>query len=186
MFRCVIAAGGRAWQRESILSRDEILERLRERILSFAASRVSRELAEDLAQETMMVLHEKYGQVEAMEDLVPLSFQIVRFKLFAAVRKSARRGEVHSVPAEEANLTSGNPGPEEALLQSERRRVLLDAVRNLGTRCRELLRMKLEGHSFEAIRAHFGAASMNTVYTWDLRCRRQLIEALAGLGETVR
>jgi RNA polymerase sigma-70 factor (ECF subfamily) len=121
-----------------------------------------------------------------MEELLPLSFQIVRFKLFAAVRKSARRGEGHAVPAEQANLMSGNPGPEAELLQSERRRVLLVALRNLGTRCRELLRMKLEGHSFEAIRAHFGAASINTVYTWDLRCRRQLIDALAVLGEAVR
>ena len=48
--------------------------------MAFATSRGSREVAEDLAQEVFMVLHEKYSQVTELAELVPLSFQILRFK----------------------------------------------------------------------------------------------------------
>ncbi len=42
------------------LTREEILRRLRERILAFATSRGLREGAEDLTQDVLMVLLEKY------------------------------------------------------------------------------------------------------------------------------
>ncbi|HJZ96040.1 MAG TPA: hypothetical protein VKE70_06015, partial [Candidatus Solibacter sp.] len=75
------------------MDRDEILANLRERILAFAASRMGRDVAEDLAQEVLVVLHEKYPQVSRLDELVPLSFQILRFKLASLRRKTARRGE---------------------------------------------------------------------------------------------
>jgi RNA polymerase sigma-70 factor, ECF subfamily len=34
----------------------------------------------------------------------------------------------------------------------------------------------LEGKSFMEIQAIFGAGSISTIYTWDFRCRQQLIE----------
>ena len=43
------------------MERAQLLERLRERILAFAASRNARDQAEDLVQEVMIVLHEKYA-----------------------------------------------------------------------------------------------------------------------------
>ncbi|MCZ6780907.1 MAG: hypothetical protein O7C73_04615 [Nitrospirae bacterium] len=53
------------------MERDEILARLRERIVAFAASRISKEAAEDLAQEVLIVLHEKYAHVtEMVEQLI--------------------------------------------------------------------------------------------------------------------
>ena len=48
------------------MERDEILARLRERIVAFAASHLAREAAEDLAQEVLMLLHEKYAHLERM------------------------------------------------------------------------------------------------------------------------
>ena len=57
----------------SRVDRDHILARLRERIVAFAASYLSRDAAEDLAQEVLLVLHEKYPQLERVEDLLPLS-----------------------------------------------------------------------------------------------------------------
>ena len=58
-------------------SREEILLKLRERIVAYAASRLQRDAAEDLAQEVLILLHEKYGHLEKLEDLLPLSMQIV-------------------------------------------------------------------------------------------------------------
>ena len=63
------------------LTREEILRRLRERILAFATSRGLREGAEDLTQDVLMVLHEKYTHVTELTELVPLSFQILRYKM---------------------------------------------------------------------------------------------------------
>jgi RNA polymerase sigma-70 factor (ECF subfamily) len=162
---------------------EAVLEMLRERIVAFAASRIGRPQAEDLAQETLMLLLEKYGEVEAIEELVPLSFRILRFKMAAGFRKSARRGEDSAIPVEDANLRSADD-PEHDLLTRERRRLLLDALEELGGRCREILKMKMSGQGFEQIRIQLGAASLNTVYVWDLRCRRELIERLRAVWET--
>jgi RNA polymerase sigma-70 factor (ECF subfamily) len=52
------------------------------------------------------------------------------------------------------------------------------AFGKLGERCRELFRYKLAGLPFPEIRTKMGAASVNTVYTWDLRCRQRLRELM--------
>src|SRR6202035_3073014 len=78
----------------------------------FAASRVGRDAAEDLAQEVLVLLHEKYSHVTRLEELVPLSFQILRLKLVSSRRKSARRGEYTQVSVEDIQLPdlSDDPG----------------------------------------------------------------------------
>src|ERR1035441_2434224 len=63
------------------VEREQVLAKLRERIVRFAASHLSRDVAEDLAQEVLLLLHEKYAHLESVEDLLPLSLQIVRFKI---------------------------------------------------------------------------------------------------------
>lgn len=52
-------------------TREQLLTGLRERIVAYAASRVGRDFAEDLAQEVLLVLEAKYGYLESVEDLVP-------------------------------------------------------------------------------------------------------------------
>jgi RNA polymerase sigma-70 factor (ECF subfamily) len=164
-------------------SREVLLGRLRERIVAYAASHIGRDVAEDLAQETLMLLEAKYAVVERMEDLLPLSLQIVRFKMTAARRKAARRGEYTQVPAEEAQLTDPQEDPAAALERKEMLERLERAVAQLGERCRELLRLKLEGRSFAEIRKTMQAAALNTVYTWDHRCRKHLLELMGGAWE---
>ena len=93
--------------------RSGLLARLRERIVGFAASRYSREEAEDLAQEVLVVLHEKYAHVDRMEELVPLSLQILRFKTFAMRRKAVRHGEYAQVSVDDCPLAGEGPDPEE-------------------------------------------------------------------------
>ena len=78
------------------LTREEILRQLRERILAFATSRGSREGAEDLAQDVLMVLHEKYPHVSELTELVPLSFKILRFKNAGSSSKIIAAGGIQS------------------------------------------------------------------------------------------
>ena len=165
------------------MTRDEILTSLRERILAFATSRVSKDLAEDRTQEVLVLLHEKYPLVSELTELVPLAFQVLRFKMLDAHRKSLRRGEYNQESVDELPLA--NPGDDPATLLDQKQRVdrLLAAVAQLGDRCRDLLTLKLEGHSFPEIQTRMGQHSINTIYTWDLRCRKQLLSLMGGTWE---
>ena len=164
-------------------SRDEILEKLRERIVGFAASRLQRDAAEDLAQEVLILLHQKYGHLERLEDLLPLSLQIVRFKMMAFRRKTQRRGEYTQVPVDEIQIPDGAADPLAAAEQREMRERLIAAVSKMGERCRKLFALKLEGKSYTEIQAILGVGSINPVYTWDFRCRKHLMELMGGSWE---
>lgn len=157
-----------------------LLARLRERIVAFAASRGAGSQAEDLAQEVLVLLHTKYGHLDAAEDLVPLAFQILRFKLAAHRRKAARRGEYDAVDLDAFPPASDAPDPAAVLERKELLARLLGGIAGMGERCRELFRLKLQGRGFAEIQALLGAASLNTVYTWDHRCRKELLASLGG------
>jgi RNA polymerase sigma-70 factor, ECF subfamily len=165
------------------MDRQETLEHLRERIYAFAASRMGRDSADDLAQEVLMVLHEKYGHLERIEDLLPLSLQIVRFKMMAARRKHVRHGDYTSVPVDELPLPDLRPSVDQAIELKQRRERLARAMSQLGERCRQMLAWKLAGKGFAEIQALLGVESINTVYTWDHRCRKQLLDLMGGSWE---
>lgn len=158
------------------MPRDEILARLRERILRFAASRMQREAAEDLAQEVLLLLHEKYPALDRVEDLLPLSLEIARFKIVAARRKMVRRAEHTQISIDDLPIPGAGPDPLEQAARRERLDALEFALRSLGERCRALMRLKLQGRSFPEIQKLLKVDSLNTLYTWDFRCRKQLME----------
>lgn len=160
------------------VEREALLARLRERIVGYAAYKLTRDVAEDIAQDVMLVLHEKYAHVGKLEELVPLSFEIARFKITAHLRKVHRRGEDKQVSVDDLPLAEAGPNPGEYA----ERRELLDrlerALSRMEGRCRELFRLKLQGKNFAEIQAILGAGSLNTVYTWDYRCRQRLLELM--------
>ena len=159
-------------------TRERLLTGLRERIVAYAASRVGRDFAEDLAQEVLLVLETKYGHLDVVEDLVPVSFQILRFKMHDLRRKQARRGEFTAVDATELQLTDGAEGQLAMLEREELLARLRAALATMEGRCREMFRHKLDGRNFPEIQKLMGASNLNTVYTWDFRCRKLLLEQL--------
>lgn len=165
------------------MDREEILGLLRERIVAFAASRMQRDIAEDLTQETLLLLEEKYPHVAELQDLLPLSFQIVRFKMMSFRRKTERHGEYSHVSVDDIPLPDPDSNPATALERKQMLDRLTSAIEKLGPRCRELIRWKLAGKTFAEIQTLSKAASINTVYTWDSRCRQRLLEALGGRWE---
>jgi len=165
------------------MGRDQILAALRERILAFATLRVSRDLAEDLVQDVLAVLHDKYGHVAELTELVPLAFQVLRFKMLDAHRKSLRRGEYNEESVEGLPLADPGDDPAKRLERKQTVDHLLQAMNQLGERCRELFKWKLEGKSFPEIQKLMGQNSINTIYTWDLRCRKQLLSLMGGSWE---
>ena len=165
------------------MDRDSILASLRERILAFATLRISKEQAEDVTQEVLSLLHEKYAHVTDLTDLVPLAFQVLRYKMLDAHRKALRRGEYNQESVDDLSLATPDASPETQLDQRQRVERLMAALAQLGVRCRELFRWKLEGKSFPQIQTLMGQTSINTIYTWDLRCRKQLMALMGGSWE---
>jgi len=167
------------------LTREDILRQLRERIVAFATSRGLREGAEDVAQDVLMVLHEKYPHVTELTDLVSLSFQVLRFKMLDRYRKMLRRGEYNQESVDDQPLV--DPGDDPAMQAEQKERVtqLIAAIQQLGERCQKIFRLKLEGHSFPEIMNIFGERSINTIYTWDSRCRKQLLALMGGRWEVM-
>jgi RNA polymerase sigma-70 factor, ECF subfamily len=165
------------------VQREEILAKLRERIVLFAASHLSRDLAEDLAQEVLMLLHEKYAHLERAEDLLPLSLEIVRFKILSLRRKAVRRGEYTQVSVTDIPLPDLGSSPLDYVERKEMIERLERAIAQLGERCRELIRLKLEGKTFPEIQKILGVSAINTIYTWDHRCRKHLLELMGGNWE---
>jgi RNA polymerase sigma-70 factor (ECF subfamily) len=165
------------------MDRDQILVCLRERILAFATLRVSKDRAEDLVQDVLLVLHDKYAQVTELTELVPLAFQILRFKMLDAHRKSFRRGEYNQESVDELPLADPGDDPAQQLERKQTVERLVQAMNQLGARCRELFTWKLEGKSFPEIQKLMDQNSVNTIYTWDLRCRKQLLSLMGGSWE---
>ena len=167
------------------LTREEILRQLRERIVGFATSRGIRDSAEDFAQEVMMVLHEKYPHVTDLIELVPLAFQILRYKMLDHHRKTLRRGEYNQESVDDHPLVDSGDDPSMQAEQKERVTQLIAALQQLGERCQKMFRLKLEGHTFPEIMNIFGERSINTIYTWDSRCRKQLQILMGGQWDAI-
>lgn len=165
------------------MQREEILAKIRERIVAFAASKWSREVAEDLAQEVLLILHEKYGDVTALTELLPLSFQVLRFKMLDFHRKSLRRGEYNQVSIEDLPIADPGSDPSIEMERKQMTERLIVAMNQLGPRCRDLFRWKLQGKTFAEIQSLMGQNSINTIYTWDFRCRKELLELMGGNWE---
>ena len=163
---------------QPLSTRDEILRKLRERIVGFAASRMQRDAAEDLAQEVLILLHQKYGHLDRLEDLLPLALKIIRFKMLAYRRKARRHGEYTQISVDEVQTADGGEDALTAMEQREARERLTTAIAGLGERCRKLLALKLDGKTFAEIQVALGVGSINTIYTWDFRCRQQLMESM--------
>jgi len=127
-----------------------------------------------------MLLHEKYAHLDRPEDLLPLSLQIVRFKIMSYRRKAARRGEYNQVSVTDIALPDLNANPADQAERQEMLQRLTQAVSQLGDRCRQLIRLKLQGKSFPEIQKIMGVSAVNTVYTWDHRCRKNLLDLMGG------
>ena len=167
-------------------TRERILSAIRERIVAYATSRIGKDSAEDLAQEALLVLEQKYGHLDAMEDLLPVCFQVLHFKMRDYRRKTARRGEYDPVPVDDLPLADGRPDPAQAAEHDEMLAKLRKALSKLGGRCQELMRMKLQGRSFPEIQRVLKVEKINTIYTWDYRCRQELLERMGGSWEVRR
>ena len=176
-----------AMDEDTPLEPEEVLARVRARVLAAARAWLSPADAEDVAQETLLLLSAKYAHVSAPEELVAIAAGIVRLKRLAHWRKAARRRNLGETSASSGtddgsgpfgNVLGGEPDPEAVAQGRQRLSLLVEAAARLDGRCREILRRKLQGASFVEIASELGRP-VNTVYSWDYRCHQKL-KALLG------
>lgn len=157
---------------EDLYQRD--LQAVRQLIVSFATQKVGYEAAEDIAQEAVLILMQKYSEVRKREDMIRLAVGITRNKCFERFRKVARETEFSDTTPDDSDIHR----------ELERRQVIdriLPAILQLGERCRAVLRLMLfEEKGAAAVQAALKAKSINTVYTWEHRCFKQLVELISG------
>ena len=91
-----------------------------------------------------------------------------------------RRGEYNQEPIEDVDPADPAGDPSAEVERRQRLERLMEAMAQLSPRCRDLFRWKLEGKGFEEIRALLDVDSINTVYTWDFRCRQRLRDLMGG------
>lgn len=156
-------------------SRSQLLGRIRERILVYGTSRIGRESAEDLAQETLMLIETRYSHLDQIGDLVPLAIRIMNFKV-KSLRRGLVRQRLSDTPVDETPIADPAPDAARQAETSELQNRIMAALEKLGGRCRRLFLLKLEGHRLPEIRELLGADTMQQLYLWDFRCRERMRE----------
>lgn len=158
-------------------TRDQILSEIRERIFRYLSSKggLDREQAEDVAQETVMLLMTKYKAVEGRGDLVPLSVTISRY-----LSMSGRRGFRGVDLPDFLEPIDLAPQPDDALGRKQMQRRVREAVHQLGAKCRELIELVLEEYTADEIREKMRSGSSNNYYVQKHRCLNQLLVILGG------
>ncbi len=161
------------------MDRNQVLEQLRARIVAWATShnRARGIDPEDLAQDVLVELERRYSDVEGYEDLVPLSFRILDFKVRNEFRKRIRRKEDQQMPVEELFLASPGFDPEQRMMSQERRHQLARAAGRLKPKCQELLKLQLELGSLKTV-SQLLEVPEGTIYSRWSRCRQALRKLL--------
>ncbi len=156
---------------------EALLENVRVRTLGFAKYLGCGDDAEDIAQETMMVLLKRYAGVADAEELLKLAPKICANLALNWRRHKANPARAMDLP--EAMADTSGKDPESAAIQADIQGRLLKAIQASAGRCKELLRLRLEGATTKEIAARLGitAGAVDTAY---FRCQQRLKAALGG------
>jgi RNA polymerase sigma factor (sigma-70 family) len=153
---------------------EHAFEKIRVRLVQYASFKGMGEHAEDVAQETLVVLLTKYTHIDSEGDLVPLAYRICKFKIFEARRGRVRLG---SQLGEDVDVPDPTSDVQWKLENEERDRTVKAAIADLSERCQILFRMRLEERA-TAEMARVMEVPEGTIYVWEHRCRKLLFERL--------
>jgi RNA polymerase sigma factor (sigma-70 family) len=163
------------------VDREETFRLLRERIVKYGQSHVSG-FAEDLVQDAITLLLDKYKEKDQLDDLIPLGIAVMKNKISDLRRSSGFRAAKGGVDAQTASLPSKEPRPDQVFEKNERTALLVAGVRRLSEDCRELLKFRVQGMSTEQIHKHRPGWTLENVNLRIYRCK----EKLRGFMQTSR
>ncbi len=163
-------------------ARERLLAELRPRLLLVARVRLRdtlREQAEDVVQETLIVVTERLAVISDRPDRYALA--VLRNKIGHVYRSRQRRASRRAFAATAADATAGAAVPLEELADPAPqafpdpllRKRIEKAFAALGTRCRTVIAMKSRGARTEEILRLFPDVKPATVYSQVSRCCKQ-------------
>ncbi|MBI3949136.1 MAG: sigma-70 family RNA polymerase sigma factor [Acidobacteria bacterium] len=162
-------------QREA---REEIFLFLHERFLALAKHRLSEDDAQEVVQETLIMVDHHFSELTGAEDLMTFTGEVMRNKIGNFFRKRDRRRryrvEWDRIP-EPVYYMDGD------LDAAELDRLIWKAIDRLGEQsplCRDLFLGLYEGLTIVEL-SHLLQFSRRRVDVWLTRCRRRLREILA-------
>ncbi len=127
----------------------ELIERYQGRLRGYLIRLTSdRDLCEDLLQETWMRVLSHGAQFKGESQFVTWLFAVARNLTFDTQRKLARIRQSEPLPESgedwHPSLVSSDPTPIEYCIDQESARVLMEGIRSLTPRHREIVSMRLE------------------------------------------
>ncbi len=151
------------------------LDAVRVRIVGFATYLGCGDDAEDIAQETLLVLHNRYPEVADSGEILKLSARICANLAMNWRRRKSNVSRAVEIP--EATPDPAGRDPEATLIDKQLQQLLLQAIRQSGERCKELLRLRLSGVKTKDIAARLKAkpSAVDTAY---FRCLQRLRNAM--------
>jgi len=154
-------------------SKERVFTFLRSKILALAKYRAP-ECAEDTVQETLIIVHNRFGEFESLEILQAFTHQVLRNKIGNIYQSRARQKQVE---LENANLHYDIRADLEA---GELDRIVSDSIDKLGEShpaCREILSYLYQGLDTDEISAQMGI-DKSRLKVRTFRCRRALKDIL--------
>jgi RNA polymerase sigma-70 factor (ECF subfamily) len=159
--------------------KEAILKMIFERITGYATLKIRNvDEARFLAQDTIMLIttDPRYTPLEKEQDLLPVAITVAHYKILEWFRRRERN--FLSTDDLANTLIDKGPKQDEALDSKRFQERIYACIDKLGEKCRKLLLLKINGYTFEEIRRHFRIDRINTIYTWDFRCRKALRDLL--------
>ena len=154
-------------------SKDKVFAFLRSKLLSLARYRVA-EAAEDTVQETLIIVHNRFAEFDALEGLKAFTHQVLRNKIGNIYQERSRQKHVG---IENAELSYDIDGELEA---GELDRIVCESIDKLGQRhptCRDILFRLYEGLDPDEISTQLGMTK-SRLKVRTFRCRNALRDLL--------
>jgi RNA polymerase sigma-70 factor (ECF subfamily) len=138
--------------------------------------------ARDLCQEIFVRIFRRLDTCDDPEKFVPWMIRIARNAGIDHTRRRKARPPRQDVPAEEVrDLAAGGPGPEEALMQDRRKRLVMRALQRLSKINKEIILLKdIQGLPLDEI-ARTLDLPLGTVKSRSSRARVELARAVLAL-----
>lgn len=162
-------------QREA---REEIFFFLRTRFLVLAKLRLMEEDAQDVVQETLMVVDDHFSELETAESLLAFTNEVMRNKIGNFYQKRNRRMRYQAEWEEVPEPTYYMDGELDA---AELARIMRKAIDQLGeknSRCRAILLGLCEGLSLSELSQRLQLPRPR-IDDWVFRCRKELRRILS-------
>jgi RNA polymerase sigma factor (sigma-70 family) len=160
-----------------------LFERLRERVHALTRKRIwDPAIAEDLTQETMRTVCEKYREADLSSGLLPWVFTVLHHKIGNHLKRrrteqGARDALTRDVSWDIAGFAS--VGETEGFDLAD---AIAKALRMASDDCRRVFTFLLRGDGVAEIREAFGNEPVGTTYSRVFRCREKLLRHLESLG----